>query len=113
MRSSKVAQLRGESEGQTPGVTEGAELTAAFNVEIWLQRRSRSCRGVIYILRALTLAPLRPDIVILESPGRTNRCLLLYVESVRAKPHFIGSLQMYVDLAPSLRGLEPCWAHIC
>lgn len=45
-------------------------------------------------------------------PGRPLR-LSLYIEGIKAKTHFISWLQMYSDLARSLRGSGPCWAHIC
>lgn len=44
--------------------------------------------------------------------GGRPLCLSLYIESIKSNTHFIRSLQIYIDLERSLRGLRPCSAHI-
>lgn len=94
---------------------EGAELTVALHWEIWLQRRRRGRGGGdLYSLsaHAPSFQARWSDFVILTPrPAGRQLHLSLYIESIKAKTHFIRSLQMYINLERSLRGLRHIYAE--
>lgn len=113
----KAEQLHGKPQGHMFDLwlkAKKAELTATLNWIIWLQLWSHARFDLFCSLYTCSLSfwPKWSDLVILTLQ-RTVPPPSLYIESIKAKIHFIRSLQMYVKLDLSLRGLRLHLEHKC